>query len=284
MLFEKAPAKINLTLDVLHKRDDGYHEVNMIMTTVDLYDRMSFEVLDHDEIVVESENRFVPDNEHNLAYQAAQLFKRKQGITQGVKIGIDKQIPVAAGLAGGSSDAAATLRGLNRLFETNLTYEQLEALAEEIGSDVPFCIKGGTQLAQGRGEKLTSISQLPPCYVVIAKPNIGVSTKDVYKQVDVAQMNHPDTQAMIEALDAQDFDGVCNQLNNVLEPITVNMHEEIAQIKERMEKAGAPGVLMSGSGPTVYTLVQQEAKAERIYNSLKGFCHDVYVVHALRSS
>ncbi|WP_167263047.1 4-(cytidine 5'-diphospho)-2-C-methyl-D-erythritol kinase [Alkalibacillus almallahensis] len=282
MVFEKAPAKINLTLDVLHKRDDGYHEVEMIMTTVDLFDRLSFEKLDNDQIQIESENRFVPDNEQNLAYQAANIFKQQFSIKQGVRIEIDKQIPVAAGLAGGSSDAAATIRGLNRLFDTRLSNQEMEQLAERIGSDVPFCVQGGTQLARGRGEVLKPVTPLPPCYVVIAKPTVGVSTKEIYKRVNLNEMTHPDTLAMIHALDEQDFGKVCAELNNVLEPITVEMHSTIAQIKERMQKAGAPGVLMSGSGPTVYALVQQEAKADRIYNSLKGFCQEVYTVHALR--
>ncbi|GAA0467264.1 4-(cytidine 5'-diphospho)-2-C-methyl-D-erythritol kinase [Alkalibacillus silvisoli] len=282
MIYEKAPAKINLTLDVLYKRDDGYHEVEMVMTTVDLSDRLGFECLNVNKVVIDSENRFVPDDHRNLAYQAAQVFKEYCGIKSGVKIEIDKNIPVAAGLAGGSSDAAATIRGLNRLFTTNLTNREMEKMAEQIGSDVPFCIQGGTQLATGRGEVLDPLPPLPPCYVVLAKPNIGVSTKEVYDRVNFERMKHPHTKKVIKALNNQDFSSVCDRLENVLEPITVSMHKEIPQIKEQMVNAEADGVLMSGSGPTVYALVKQESKADRIYNSLKGFCQEVYIVHSLR--
>ncbi|MDQ0352651.1 4-diphosphocytidyl-2-C-methyl-D-erythritol kinase [Alkalibacillus filiformis] len=282
MIYEKAPAKINLTLDILHKREDGFHEVEMIMTSIDLSDRLFFEELTRDEIVIDSENRYVPNDHRNLAYQAAKVFKKQCGIRSGVKVDIDKNIPVAAGLAGGSSDAAATIRGLNRLFATGLSNAQMEKMAEQIGSDVPYCIQGGTQLAKGRGEVLTPLSPLPACYVVLAKPKIGVSTKEVYGRVDLNNMIHPNNEQAIKALENQDFQAVCEQMGNVLEPITMNMHKEISPIKEQMENADADGVLMSGSGPTVYALVKQQSKAERIYNSLKGFCEEVYVVHSLR--
>ncbi|WP_188207368.1 4-(cytidine 5'-diphospho)-2-C-methyl-D-erythritol kinase [Alkalibacillus aidingensis] len=284
MIFEKASAKINLTLDILHKRDDGYHEVEMVMTMIDLYDRLTFERLNENKIVIESESRYVPDDRRNLAYQAAELFKKKTNITDGVRIIIDKNIPVAAGLAGGSSDAAATIRGMNRLFNQRLTSKEMEQIGEEIGSDVPFCIKGGTQLARGRGEKLQEIPPLPSCYVVLAKPNIGVSTKEVYSRVNLNELKHPKTNSLLSALKEENFNQVCKYLENVLEPITIDMHKEIAHIKERMVKSDAEGVLMSGSGPTVFALTVQETKAERIYNSLRGFCSEVYVVRSLGSS
>ncbi len=191
MIYEKAPAKINLTLDVLHKRDDGYHEVEMIMTTIDLADRLSFEKIDSNKVEIASENRFVPNDQRNLAYQAATLLKERFNIKQGIRIHLDKNIPVAAGLAGGSSDAAATLRGVNRLYDLRLTNQELQEIGAEIGSDVPFCVMGGTALAKGRGERLTALPSPPACWVVLAKPNIGVSTKDIYEKVDFTNITHP---------------------------------------------------------------------------------------------
>ncbi|WP_027964443.1 4-(cytidine 5'-diphospho)-2-C-methyl-D-erythritol kinase [Halalkalibacillus halophilus] len=281
MILEKAPAKINLTLDVLRKRDDGYHEVEMIMTQVDLADRLSFEKIQGNQIVIESESRFVPNDRRNLAYQAAKLLMERMGVKAGVKITIDKKIPVAAGLAGGSTDAAAAFRGINRLFDLGCTYDTLGKLSEELGSDIPFCIQGGTQLATGRGEKLTKLPSLPSCWVVLAKPNIGVSTRDVYKRVDLTSMDHPNTKAAKQELENQHFKGICAELKNVLEPITASMYRDVAKIKSQMENAGADGVLMSGSGPTVFALAKQESKANRIYNQLKGFCQEVYVVRSL---
>ncbi|SEQ10202.1 4-(cytidine 5'-diphospho)-2-C-methyl-D-erythritol kinase [Piscibacillus halophilus] len=282
VIYEKAPAKINLTLDVLHKRNDGYHEVEMLMTTIDLADRLSFEKLDSNQVVIASENRFVPNDRRNLAYQAATLIKERYNIKEGVRIHLDKKIPVAAGLAGGSSDAAATLRGVSRLFGLQLSQEELQEIGAEIGSDVPFCVMGGTALATGRGEKLTPLPSPPPCWVVLAKPNIGVSTKDVYSKVQFDDMRHPATKEAISALKQQDFKTLCTTLGNVLEPITTSMHPEVLQIKSRMEKTGGDGVLMSGSGPTVFSLVAKEEKADRIYNSLRGFCSEVYAVRMLR--
>ncbi|TFB21042.1 4-(cytidine 5'-diphospho)-2-C-methyl-D-erythritol kinase [Filobacillus milosensis] len=281
MIYEKAPAKINLTLDVLHKRDDGYHEVEMVMTTIDLADRLSFEVMNSNRVEIASENRFVPNDKRNLAFQAATLIKERFDIKQGVRIHLDKHIPVAAGLAGGSSDAAATLRGVNRLFNIGLSQEELQEIGAEIGSDVPFCVMGGTALAKGRGVELQPLSSPPACWVVLAKPSIGVSTKDIYSKVNLEQLNHPNTQAMIEVLENHDFKGICKHLGNVLQPITSTMHHQVRQIIQRMNKAGGTGVLMSGSGPTVFSLVAKEEKAERIYNSLRGFCSEVYMVRIL---
>ncbi|RPF51197.1 4-(cytidine 5'-diphospho)-2-C-methyl-D-erythritol kinase [Aquisalibacillus elongatus] len=282
MIYEKAPAKINLTLDVLHKRDDGYHEVEMVMTTIDLADRLSFEIINGNRVEIASENRFVPNDKRNLAYQAATLLKERFNIQKGIRIFLDKHIPVAAGLAGGSSDAAATLRGVNRLFDLGLSLEDLQEIGAEIGSDVPFCVMGGTAIAKGRGEKLTHLPSPPPCWVVLAKPDVGVSTKDVYGKVNLQNMTHPNNEALVQSLKKQDFYNMCQQLGNVLEPITMDMHSRVRQIKERMQKTGADGVLMSGSGPTVFALVSRKEKADRVYNSLRGFCSNVYSVRMLR--
>ncbi|ETP70597.1 4-diphosphocytidyl-2C-methyl-D-erythritol kinase [Planococcus glaciei] len=280
MLYVKAPAKINLTLDVLHKRPDNYHEIEMIMTTVDLADRIGLKATESG-IYIESADRFVPNDSRNLAYQAAQLLKDTFNIKSGVIISLDKQIPVAAGLAGGSSDAAATLKGLNQLWQLNLSLDELAELGAKIGSDVSFCVYGGTALAKGRGEIIQELPAPPNCWVILAKPTIGVSTAEVYGAFDARKAEHPNTQEMIQALSDGDYNAMCANLGNALESVTLNLYPEVAQIKEQMKKFGADAVLMSGSGPTVFGLVQQEARIPRIYNGLRGFCAEVYAVRLI---
>ena len=281
MLYVKAPAKINLTLDVLYKRPDHYHEVEMVMTTVDLADRIGLEPRGDGLIKIISADRFVPDDERNFAYQAAKLLKDTYGIEEGVSIKIEKEIPIAAGLAGGSSDAAATLRGLNEMWGLNLTMDELAVLGAKIGSDVSFCVHGGTALATGRGEKIAELPAPPACWVVLAKPKIGVSTADVYGGLKLEGIKHPNTKQMIEAIQRQDYELVCRSVGNVLETVTFNLHPEVVTIKEQMQRFGADAVLMSGSGPTVFGLVDSETRAARIYNGLRGFCEEVYVVRML---
>jgi len=280
-LLVKAPAKINLSLDVLHKRPDGYHEVEMIMTTIDLADRLELSLLDKDEIHIVSHNRFVPDDQRNLAYQAASLLKTRFQVKQGVRIAIEKTIPVAAGLAGGSSDAAAALRGLNKLWKLGLSLDELAVLGSEIGSDVSFCVYGGTALAKGRGEIIQELPVPPTCWVILAKPFIGVSTADVYRRLDLSKIKHPNTNAMIDAIYTKNYDQVCQQVGNVLEDVTLQLHPEVAQIKDQMKRFGADAVLMSGSGPTVFCLVQHDSRMHRIYNGLRGFCDQVFAVRIL---
>ncbi|WP_078556470.1 4-(cytidine 5'-diphospho)-2-C-methyl-D-erythritol kinase [Bacillus alkalicellulosilyticus] len=277
----KAPAKINLTLDVLHKRNDGFHEVKMIMTTVDLSDRIDLVELDIDKIMVEVSEGFVPSDERNLAYQAALKLKQRYNITKGVYIYITKNIPVAAGLAGGSSDAAATLRGLNQLWNLGLSIEELASVGREIGSDVAFCVYGGTALATGRGEIIEPIASPPPGWVILAKPPIGVSTADIYRRLQVDKVSHCDETEMIRAIETKNFQGICNNLHNVLEDVTFSLYPEVQNIKDQMKKFGADGVLMSGSGPTVFGLVSKESRLNRVYNGLRGFCHDVYAVRLI---
>ncbi|GLY12837.1 4-(cytidine 5'-diphospho)-2-C-methyl-D-erythritol kinase [Pseudobacillus badius] len=280
-IMMKAPAKINLTLDVLHKRADGYHEVEMVMTTVDLADRIELEPLKKDEIKIISHNRFVPDDKRNLAYQAAMLLKERYGIRSGVSIGIEKVIPVAAGLAGGSSDAAATLKGLNKLWNLGLSLDELAEIGAEIGSDVSFCVYGGTALATGRGEKIQHLPAPPNCWVVLAKPTIGVSTAEVYKNLKINGLRHPDTRAMMAAIETKNYDEMCAHLGNVLESVTLKLYPEVAQIKEQMERFGADAVLMSGSGPTVFGLMRHDSRMHRVCNGLRGFCDQVYAVRLL---
>lgn len=280
--YEKAPAKINLMLDVLRKREDGFHEVEMIMTMVDLADRLELSELPRDTIIISSQAGYIPLDEKNLAFQAARLLKERYNVKTGVHIHLDKKIPVAAGLAGGSSDAAATLRGLNRLWGLGLGLDELHVLGAELGSDVPFCISGGTALATGRGEKLQPIADMPQCWVILAKPPINVSTAEVYGKMRAANIKqHPSAAAMQSALEAGSFEDVCRLLGNVLEDVTLKLHPEVRQLKEAMLRLGADGVLMSGSGPTVFGLVSKQSKVARIYNGLRGFCNEVYAVRSL---
>ncbi len=281
MLYVKAPAKINLTLDVLYKRPDNYHEVQMVMTTVDLADRIGLENRNDGLIKIFSADRFVPDDERNFAYQAAKLLKDTYGIKHGVSITIEKEIPIAAGLAGGSSDAAATLRGLNELWKLNLSLDTLAELGAKIGSDVSFCVYGGTALATGRGEKIQELSAPPACWVVLAKPKIGVSTAEIYGSLKVDQITHPNTAGMLKAIEANNYELMCNSLGNVLESVTFNLYPEVVTLKEQMQRFGADAVLMSGSGPTVFGLVDTEARVSRIYNGLRGFCDEVFVVRLI---
>ncbi|WP_127595930.1 4-(cytidine 5'-diphospho)-2-C-methyl-D-erythritol kinase [Paenibacillus lautus] len=281
-IYEKAPAKINLMLDVLHKRPDGFHEVEMVMTMIDLADRLEMSEQKRDTIIITSQAGYIPLDEKNLAFQAARLIKERYDVKKGVHIHLDKKIPVAAGLAGGSSDAAATLRGLNRLWGLGIPQQELLALGAELGSDVPFCVTGGTALATGRGEILTPIPNPPQCWVIVAKPPINVSTAEVYGRLRSEQIQrHPSAERMVEALTQGSFQQMCQSLGNVLEEVTLKMHPEVQQLKEGMLKLGADGALMSGSGPTVFGLVFKESKVARIYNGLRGFCKEVYAVRLL---
>ncbi|MBW7477384.1 4-(cytidine 5'-diphospho)-2-C-methyl-D-erythritol kinase [Paenibacillus oenotherae] len=281
-VYEKAPAKINLSLDVLRKREDGFHEVEMIMTMVDLADRLEMEELPRDTIIISSQAGYIPLDEKNLAFQAAKLIKDRYDVRKGVYIHLDKKIPVAAGLAGGSSDAAATLRGLNRLWGLGISEDELCTLGAELGSDVPFCVTGGTAIARGRGEKLERINNPPQCWVILAKPPINVSTADVYGKLRASELKqHPSTAAMLSAISSGSFPGIISNLGNVLETVTLQYYPEVLQLKQIMQRLGADGVLMSGSGPTVFGLVSKEAKVSRIYNGLRGFCKEVYVVRML---
>lgn len=280
-MLVKAPAKINLTIDVLYKRPDNYHEVEMVMTTVDLADRIELEPRDDGKIVVHSSSGFVPEDERNLAYQAALLLKNTYNVREGATITIHKEIPVAAGLAGGSSDAAAALRGLNQLWKINASIDSLAELGANIGSDVPFCVYGGTALATGRGEQIKPLPAPPNCWVILAKPRIGVSTAKIYEGLDLEKIQHPNTKQMIQALENKDYSLMCGSLGNVLESVTFSLYPEVQFIKEQMIRFGADAALMSGSGPTVYGLVDHESKLNRVYNGLKGFCHEVYTVRML---
>ncbi|MCD8895644.1 MULTISPECIES: 4-(cytidine 5'-diphospho)-2-C-methyl-D-erythritol kinase [Mammaliicoccus] len=281
MIYETAPAKINLTLDTLYKREDGYHEVEMIMTTIDLNDRLTFECRDDGEIIIDVEHNFVPSDHRNLAYKAAKLMQDRYNIEKGVKISLEKSIPISAGLAGGSSDAAATFRGLNELWGINESLETLSELASEIGSDISFCIYGKTALCQGRGEKITHLPKPPSAWVVIAKPDIGVSTPEIYGALDLENKDEVQTQACLKAIENNDYASMCQSLGNSLEKVTMQLYPEVEKLKNTMSNTGVDAALMSGSGPTIYGFVQKERQAKQVYNALMGCCNDVYIARLL---
>lgn len=281
MVTIKAPAKINLALDTLYKREDNYHEVEMVMTTVDLADYITVTPLETNEIKIKSNEFTMPLNDKNLAYQAAKLFKDHFNIDKGVEIYIKKSIPVAAGLAGGSSNAAATLKALKELWQVDCTIDELAKLGEMLGSDVPFCVYGGTALATGRGEKIQRIPSPPKCWVILIKPRIGVSTKEIYEALDAKNIKHLDIEGMLECINDKDYQGICNRLGNSLESVTLERYPVVAEIKNKLIQFGADAVLMSGSGPTVFALVRKEYKLRRIINSING-CLREHEIHAVR--
>ncbi|MBF8808682.1 MAG: 4-(cytidine 5'-diphospho)-2-C-methyl-D-erythritol kinase [Enterococcus lacertideformus] len=280
-LIEKAPAKINLGLDVLYKRPDGYHELEMVMSSVDLADHLFFEELPEDRIIVETNKAFLPVDQRNNVYQAASLLKNKYQIKKGVKIFVKKNIPVAAGLGGGSTDCAAALRGINQLWNLGCSLEELAEIGLEVGTDVPYCVYGSTAFIGGKGEKIEVLPSMPQCWVILVKPKMSVSTRTVFKEVDTYQINHQSIHGLVEAIKQQDYLSMIDKMGNSLEDITGKRHPIIHQIKERMLKYGADAALMSGSGPTVFALCQHYSRAQRIYNGLKGFCDEVYLVRTL---
>lgn len=282
--IERAPAKINLTLDVLFKRDDNYHELEMIMSSVDLADHLTFTPLDEDTVEVFTNKAFLPVDRRNHVHQAAKLIKKEYDIQTGIRIEIDKKIPVAAGLGGGSTDAAATLRALNRIWNLNLSTDQLIEYGMRIGTDVPHSIIGGTAFVSGRGENVRPIAPVPPCWIVLAKPRLSVSTKTVFRALEVEQLSYKPTSRIVErAIVANDYEGMVQNLGNALEYVTFQRHPQLAQLKKRMLRYGMDGVTMSGSGPTIIGFSQNYSRAKRVYNSLRGFCEEVYITRTLKN-
>ena len=283
----KAYGKINLGLDVLRRREDGYHDVRMIMQTVGIFDRVDLVRKEEPGIEVETNLYYLPTNENNLVYKAAKLLMDEFQVQEGIQIRLRKFIPVAAGMAGGSSDAAAVLFGVNKMFRLGLTTEQLMERGVKIGADVPYCILRGTALSEGIGEVLTSLSPVPQCQVLVAKPGINVSTKFVYENLhanDLRPEQHPDIDGMIRAIKAQDLQGIADKLGNVLETVTVKEYPVIQEIKDKMLEFGAIGSLMSGSGPTVFGLFTNPKAAQQAYEELRygessGLAKHVYLTN-----
>lgn len=261
---QRAYAKINIGLDVLRRRADGYHEVKMIMQTVDIYDELVLERRKEPGIELRMDNSDLPSGGDNLICRAADLLFREKEITGGVNISLTKRIPIAAGMAGGSADAAAALRGVNELFDLGYSLKELQALGVGLGADIPYCLAGGTMLSEGIGEILTPLPAPPAAHLVIAKPDINVSTAFVYGNLHADRLAwHPDIDGMIAALQKGDLDGITGRLGNVLETVTVKAHPVIEQIKELLRKQGAENALMSGSGPTVFGIFKEKETAAR---------------------
>lgn len=279
-LYLKAMGKINLGLDVVRKREDGYHEVRMIMQTVGVYDRISLKRGHTPGIHVTTNLYFLPVNENNLVYKAAQMLMEEFQVKEGLDIHLQKYIPVAAGMAGGSADAATVLYGVNRMFRLGLSQKELMERGVRIGADVPYCLMRGTALSEGIGEVLTRLPAAPACKVIIAKPGISVSTKYVYGHLDAAGIReHPDIDGMIEAIQEGSYEGVVRRLGNVLETVTQERHPVIGEIKELLTAHGADGALMSGSGPTVFGLFREEKKAREALRALEksGLAKQMYL-------
>ena len=268
----KAMAKINLGLDVIRRREDGYHEVSMVMQSIRLYDRIGIRIVQKPGITVATNLHYLPVNENNLVYKAAKLLMDEFAIDKGVHIELEKHIPVAAGLAGGSSDAASVLFGINSLFSLALTQEELMVRGKQIGADVPFCIMRGTALAEGIGEKLTPLPPMPKCYIVLAKPGISVSTKFVYQNLELEGIDsHPDMAALQKSLAAGSLTDMAANMGNILETVTVKHYPVIQELKDFMMDRGAIHAMMSGSGPTVFGIFKQENVAKKVYFQLKKF-------------
>lgn len=267
----KALAKINLGLDVVRRREDGYHEVRMIMQTIHLYDRLDIKRTKEPGIQIQTNLPFLPVNENNLIYKAAKLLMDEFSITDGVSVKLDKRIPVAAGMAGGSTDAAAMLIGVNRLFSLGLTKKQLMERGVQIGADVPYCIMRGTALAEGIGEALSPLPPMVKCPVLIAKPSISVSTKFVYQNLKLDDTTiHPDIDRLIDDIKAKNLHDIAAHMGNVLETVTIPNYPVIDEIKKHMLSNGAVGAMMSGSGPTVFGLFDDEDTAKKAYKAMRS--------------
>ena len=270
----KAYGKINIGLDVIRKREDGYHDLDMIMQTVGVYDDVIISREDGTqtyEIEVSTDADILPNDKGNLAFMAAKVLMEAYDIKSKVKIHINKRIPIAGGMAGGSADCAAVLRGVNQLFQLGLTDEQLQEYGVKLGADVPYCIVGGTKRAQGIGEILTDLPTPPKCYVIIAKPDAFVSTKFVYSHIRPAQIeNHPDIDGIIESIKAGDLYGMCEKIANVMEDVTIPEYPIIQKVKDILKSNGVVNALMSGSGPTVFGIYDDEEKAKQSMDALSG--------------
>ena len=276
----KARAKIILGLDVLGKREDGYHEVRMVMQTIGIYDRLILTKIPEEEIRITSNLAFLPVNENNLIYKAIKLLKDEYHFPGGVSVDLNKFIPVAAGMAGGSTDAASTMFGVNRLFGLNLSMGKMMELGVRLGADVPYCVMRGTALAEGIGEKLTRITPVPHIWILIAKPQINVSTRLVYEQLDMGGIQkHPDIDGIIRAIEAQDVVRIAQSMGNVLENVTVPLYTVIETIKQDMLSHVAINAMMSGSGPTVFGIFpdEQTTLACQAFLKKKGDARQVYI-------
>jgi len=280
-MLTKAYAKINLSLDVIGKREDGYHLLAMLMQTIDLYDIININKTSKG-INLTSNKTYLPNDDRNLCYKAAKLFIDKYEIQGGIDIYIKKNIPVAAGLAGGSTDAAAVLNVMNDIYEVKASNEELMELALKIGADVPYCIMGGTALCEGIGEKVKKLKNFNNHILVVVKPPFGVSTKDVYQNLDTSRIyKHPDTEHLIKAIEDNDLNYVSKNMKNVLENVTLRKHNILKEIKSSMIKYGAVGAMMSGSGPTIFAFFEDMLKAQYCFEKLKLKYNEVFITRTI---
>lgn len=277
----RAYAKVNISLDVVGKREDGYHLLKMIMQNIDLYDEIIVEKQSSD-ITIECNKNYVPIDSRNLAYKAAMVFKERYNISEGVKIKIFKNIPVSAGLAGGSTDAAAVLKVMNKLFEVNAPKEELMELGLKLGADIPYCIQGGTALCEGVGEIITPLKPFKDKIIVLVKPSFGVSTKEVYKNFELEKVKkHPETEALINAMAKDDLRYVAYNMRNLLENVTLKKHKVLINLKEEMNKYGAINSMMSGSGPTVFAFFDDMLKAQKCFEKMKEKYNEVFLTRTI---
>lgn len=278
----KSFAKINLTLDVLGRREDGYHDIKMVMQTVSLYDLVTVELLEGEEnigkISVETNLPFLPVGEDNLAYRAAKLFYNETGISGGVKIKLDKHIPVGAGLAGGSSNCAVVLKAMNRLYGAGLSMRKLCTMGAKLGADVPYCLLGGTRLAEGIGERLSPLPRMPFCHILLVKPAFSISTKAVYEKIDGhSGYRRPDTDRVISGLKDHSLETIFGGMANVLEEVSISDYPVLADVKRSLMELGAAATQMSGSGPTVFGIFTDYSKAANAKRELWGKYKTVYL-------
>lgn len=273
------PAKINITLDVIGKREDGYHNVVMVMQAVSLFDEVTVTKNDKKNIEIKTNLNYVPTDERNVAFKAAKAFFEKTGIkNDGIQIKINKKIPVAAGLAGGSTNAAGVIVLLNKLYNAGLSSEAMVQIGLSVGADVPFCLMGGTALAEGLGEILTPLKALPQCFFVLAKPKQSVSTPEVYREIDKKQITeHPDTNGVVDCLHNGDLNGIAKRLFNVMEGVSVKICPEIENLKSAILDFSPLGVVMSGSGPTVFGVFDDEQKAKACLNGCKQLTAEAFI-------
>lgn len=266
----KAHGKINLGLDVVRRLENGYHEVRMIMQSVELADTVTMRRLEEDKILLRTDKSGLPCDERNLAYKAAKLMKETYFIQGGVEISLEKRIPMAAGMAGGSADCAAVLKGMNELFGLGLSLEELQRQGVKLGADVPYCLLGGCALSEGIGEVLTALREPPACTLLLAKPDIDVSTKYVYENLRLDELeHHPDIGGMLRCIEEGSLEGLCEKLENVLESVTGREYPVIGKLEEVMKEEGALQAVMSGSGPTVFGIFREREAAGRAMARVK---------------
>ena len=284
MLRERAYGKLNLTLDILRRREDGYHDLRMVMQSVELFDEISIDFNKGEGVSLHTSAGFIPRDENNTAVKAAELFRGETGaVPGGITIHMDKRLPVCAGMAGGSSDGAAVLRALRRRFAPELPAQRLEEMALRIGSDAPYCLRGNTALAEGRGERLTDLPALPDCWILVCKPDCPISTPELFGLVRARRLRlHPDTAGMVAALETGDLEGVCHRVYNVFEDCLPRKYRRVAEIKRKLLSMDAMCAAMTGTGPTVFAIFREREKGEAARAVLAGEYRQTYLVRPLR--